>query len=197
VEALRWERDAQDAALRRDDRPLLWTLAGFESGLFLTYPGHDKLPDDYDPRVRPWYLAATDASGPQWGRPYVDSAGTGLLLAASAPIRSATGKLLGVAGVELSLSDVIQTMRDMDTPGLRGTYILDDGGRVVIDAAGKDATPISEPRLFSVLPVVNAVRSGASQGLQRDGKHLYVYDRMDSLNWTFVAHFSPNELIQP
>ncbi|MBW2514603.1 MAG: PDC sensor domain-containing protein, partial [Deltaproteobacteria bacterium] len=52
---------------------LFWIYASLERGVHLSYPGHGGYPEDYDPRMRPWYIRAKQKGSILWGPPIVDA----------------------------------------------------------------------------------------------------------------------------
>jgi serine/threonine protein kinase len=171
-------------ALQADDGLLAWTLIGFEDGLFLSYPAHETLPATYDPRERPWYLHARDAHEVVWNTPHNDSAGTGMLLAASAAVRDDAGALLGVAAMELELGRLIEELKRIDVPGLRRVQVVDPAGVAIIDT---EASPDGEPAALELEAVLVGIAAKATQGLTSAGDALVAYDRLTSLDWTLVV----------
>jgi serine/threonine protein kinase len=173
--------EAQQAALAIDDDVLQWTLAGFEAGAFLSFPGHDVLPPDYDPRTRPWYLSAQDAQGVVWGAPHPDSAGTGWLLAASTALRADDGTLLGVAGVELELSRMIDDLRDLTVPAIQRVQVIDAHGVVMMDTKQPPGGTVLSPGLLRHLA------AGDTRGLIREDQTLIAYDQLSTNDWSLVV----------
>lgn len=187
--------------LREPGAPVMWALAGFESGLLVDYPGHAKLRTGYDPRTRPWYRRAEERGATTWGSPHPDSAGTGLLLAASTPLFDEGGRFLGVAGIELALDEVIDQMTALEQPGLRASYLLEDDGDILVDSA-RDADEAHEDGDYAELAHVpigsEALRArlldGDPSGFVFDGDALYVYDQMTTLDWYYVVEVDASEV---
>jgi serine/threonine protein kinase len=177
-------RSSQDEALSRDDGLLMWTIAAFESGLFLSYPAHDRVAASYDPRGRPWYQGALGTQSVYWGAPHVDSAGTGLLLAASVQIRGDEGGLYGVAAVQLELDRFVEGLREVDIEHFRRAQLVDAEGRVLVDTEGPPTDP---PSPIELEQVRLAVASGDLRGQWLRRNELIVYDRLNTLDWTLVV----------
>ena len=189
--------------LGTDAVPLVWSYVALEEGIHMSYPGHGGYPADYDPRARPWYLAAKDADGPTWTRPYPDVNGLGVMFPCNLPLRDTDGRLLGVAGVELTFDQVVSLMSGdagLDALGARSA-LLDADGRVVASsygerqdfAAGLHDNRAVQAEPFDVAQVVEQVRGGRSGSLRADGE-VIVYDRMLSLEWTFVVRVEAGQL---
>jgi serine/threonine protein kinase len=165
------ELAAQLAPLRHAQREALdshaaldWAYLGMEEGLMMGLPGTADYPDGFDPRERPWYRQAMATDGLVWGTPYQDALGQGWLVPCSSAVRSPSGRLLGVVGVDLSLAEL--TERLLDSSGLgevRSAWILDERAQVVATSADWRITEAGMPP-FADAAVVSAIRSGAGKG---------------------------------
>lgn len=86
------------------------------------------LPEDYDPRERPWYQNALNSDGVVWTDPYID-AGSGEIIISAARKVEVNGRLIGVAAGDISLkviSDLISS-----------TKVGENGYAFMIDGEGK------------------------------------------------------------
>ena len=87
-------------------------------------------PTTYDPRCRPWYQDAVEA-GLIFTNPYSD-AGTGqLTITVAAPVYDGTDTtlMLGVVGMDVDLSDIENSIKDLNLIGDEGhAYLLAPGG---------------------------------------------------------------------
>ncbi len=87
-----------------------WIYTALESGVHASYPGHGEYPDDYDPRMRPWYVLASDIGAMVWNPP-VEDATTGQIVATvSAPVRGPNGAVAGVAGMDVAVFPVLDAI---------------------------------------------------------------------------------------
>jgi serine/threonine-protein kinase len=128
LDATDWTRIAEEGV------PLKWGYVGFETGLFVSFPGKDGYPPEYDPRVRPWYkLGASKPRSGSCDEPYVDLQGQGLLLPCVAPIREEDGTLVGVAGVELAFDEMVENYMWPDGP-VEATYLVNEDAEVLISS---------------------------------------------------------------
>jgi PAS domain S-box-containing protein len=97
-------------------------------------------PPPYDPRARPWYRGAIEKNGFSWSAPYVFASSGDLGITLSAPLKTASGTIWGVVGVDItldSLSRLLQRYQMLKTGA--------DGVLFVGDAAGQ---VIGHPRLI-------------------------------------------------
>ncbi|WP_238942338.1 methyl-accepting chemotaxis protein [Marinobacter sediminum] len=87
------------------------------------------LPADFDPRSRPWYQKATRLGRASFTDPFVDAAGTGMIISASAPVKRGTYE--GVVGADIGLS-AIQNILDNITLADAGYAALISANGVVL-----------------------------------------------------------------
>jgi HAMP domain-containing protein len=72
----------------------------------------------YDPRIRPWYKEAVAAQTPIWNQVYAGFTPGTFFIAASAPLYDRSGKLIGVSGIDILLSNIQQFLsQNPVTPG--------------------------------------------------------------------------------
>lgn len=190
--ALERERAVQDRILRVDGVPLVWAYVGLEAGVQVSFPGKSGYPDDFDPRLRPWYGLSRNHHGPRWGNPYMDALGMGRLLPCTMALHDEQGRLLGVAGVEMTFETIQGRLMDLGGfPGATAMHLLDEHGRVVISTAQGsvevDGTGALALPPFGDPALVSAVIKGESGALTLDPDRLVVFIRLAMLDWTFAV----------
>ncbi len=102
----------------------------------------------YDPRERPWWVAAMKADGPIWTPVYfwfglkgvATSTGTGY----TRPIRAADGSLKGVLVVDVSLSSLSDFLDRLSISEHGSVFIVDDSDLVVAASEGRVVTDAGE-----------------------------------------------------
>ncbi len=86
----------------------------------------------FDPRTRPWYLAAHEAGATVWTDTYVD-ANTGLLTTTcAAPIYTADGSFVGVVAFDLLLRTIQQDLLAVDIGGEGYALLINQNGTVIV-----------------------------------------------------------------
>lgn len=86
---------------------IYWAYASLETGVHISYPGHGGYPKGYDPRKRPWYLAAQKAKHLTWSPPIVDATTNQLTFTLSMPFNRPDGSTAGVAAIDVQIRDVL------------------------------------------------------------------------------------------
>lgn len=189
-------------ALKRPMRPdadgeslaLHLTYAAFEEGVLLNYPAYEALPEDYDPRARPWYRDAIGVFEPRFGAPYPDASGTGMLVPCNQAILKADGAPAGVAGADFALRTV-RAMITMDQhEGWTSSALLDGEARAFVDTARLAAA--LGPGLHDNAPaethaieadVRDAIAGERHAGwVERDAETVF-YRRLVEIDWTLLV----------
>ncbi len=124
------------------------TYLGTVDGDMIPYPPMD-LPENYDPRIRPWYKDAMSANATALTEPYMDLNTKKLVVSVVAPV---SGK--GVVGVDLEISDMVKLVNSIELGGSGYAFLVNDSGTVLIHPNTelslkplKEAFPDSTPSL--------------------------------------------------
>ncbi len=176
--------------------PVHWAYVGLENGAIFNYPGNEEYPPDYDTRKRPWYVSAVAKKhGANWGIIYPDATGSGYLMPCNKAFYDRSGKLLGVAGLDLSMDTVIEQMDMPEIAGVKKTWLMDSSGRVVLSSEEKGRkTAVSmggnKTKELGVLdiPELEAhAKEGTTSGFVMDDQDVLIFTRLKALPWILVA----------
>ncbi|MEG4484803.1 PAS domain S-box protein [Microcoleus sp. D2_18a_B4] len=88
-------------------------------------------PNIYDPRTRPWYIAAAAAKKPIWTPIYTDFLTGELAITAALPIYDAAGKLLGVAGSDVLFSRIKEFLVSLKIGKSGQTFVMERSGMLI------------------------------------------------------------------
>jgi len=94
-------------------------------------PGKELERGEYDPRIRPWYQAAVEAGKATWSPVYVFSARPILGISPVVPVYDNNGKLYGVLGIDLTLSELTDFLRSLDISPTGQAIIIERTGDMV------------------------------------------------------------------
>jgi len=89
------------------------------------------LPEDYDPRVRPWYENAIAAGDYAVSDPYLYASEPVLGVTGAIPVRDPTGRLVGVLGIDLMLDNLRALLWDLQIPKDGKAVLISENGRVI------------------------------------------------------------------
>ena len=114
---------------------ILGTYAGYEySGQNINYP-RISVPKGYDPRKRPWYIAASTGNGePIFSEVYVDAMTGANTVTVSMPFFNAAGKKTGVMGIDLALDALAEQLANTKI-GKNTEILLVDGNNRLISSS--------------------------------------------------------------
>lgn len=172
-----------------------WAYVGLASGLHYAYPGKGGYADDYDPRKRPWYQEALSRRGSFWGLPYADASGQGLILPCLRALYTDKGHLIGVAGLELKLTRVIEQFLNIsDQPSLQGLFLADQTGRVLLQSKPSEARPQIGKQAQTLPKALVEEIIQKSNGVYETPQELWVYYRINALNWFYILKIDPQQL---
>ncbi|MFG0874304.1 methyl-accepting chemotaxis protein [Aeromonas media] len=117
---------------------------------------------NYDPRVRPWYQNATKAGKLIVTAPYVSVTMQQMVVTLAEPV-SHQGQVIGVAGADLSLDDLIDEVLAMKVQGEGYAMLLDRSGLIV-------GHPQKALALKQVAELAPGLTGATLEGWSRDGE---------------------------
>ncbi|MEG4114396.1 MULTISPECIES: PAS domain S-box protein [unclassified Microcoleus] len=89
---------------------------------------------NYDPRVRPWYIAPVRAGKPTWSKIYNYFDAPKLAITAAQPVYGEDGKLIGILGSDLALSKLNQFLETLKIGKSGQTFIVERSGQLVANS---------------------------------------------------------------
>ena len=182
--------------LLREGTPAHWSYLCLENGAMLNYPAIPEFPAGYNARKRPWYVSAVSRKHvTNWGIIYPDVTGSGYLMPCNRPFYDTSGKLLGVAGLDLAMDTVIEEMNMPEVAGVKEAWLLDGEGRVVLSstekgiktAVGLDDNKSKERSVLGISELEEHTKKGTTSGFVVDGPDVLVFARLQALPWTLVV----------
>ncbi|MGR9090516.1 MAG: SpoIIE family protein phosphatase [Gammaproteobacteria bacterium] len=94
------------------------------NGLLASYPGHGAFPPDYDARERAWYRHHDGTGDIRWAPPHIDAVSGRAFINATIALHDPDGKFIGVAGIDVSLVDLLQSLTLPAALGRDGEALL-------------------------------------------------------------------------
>jgi len=95
----------------------------------------------YDPRKRPWYIAASKAKKPVWSDIYLDFASGLPTITASTPVYDAKGRLQGVCATDVVLLENLRSFLQSLSMGPHGqAFIVDPYGQMLTSSSNEPLT---------------------------------------------------------
>src|SRR5471032_2896673 len=103
---------------------------GNKDGTFIIRP-NSKMPDGYDPRVRPWYKTAQGSSGSALTEPYIDMASGQLVISIVNRVLK-DGQDVGVVGGDLSLQAIADSLNALSFDGNGYAFLVSADGKILV-----------------------------------------------------------------
>lgn len=157
-------------------------------------------PADYDSRTRDWFTNAIKTPVAIYNDPYVDMATGDFVITISRCIQDATGSTVGVAGIDInidSLADTISALRF----GREGyAFLVDSNGTVIAHAdkneIGKNAAAFENDTGKIVRNMLNG-ESGKETTAFNGVKKLVYYSYLSNLDWGIAITLPQDEVNEP
>ena len=155
---------------------------GDNQGAFTIRPD-SKMPDGFDPRTRPWYKDAVNSSSASLTEPYIDAVTGQMIISIGSAVKKA-GQTLGVAGVDLSLQTITDTINALNFNGLGYAFLISGDGKVLVHP---DKTLVTQ-YLKDIYPQDTPPISSAFSEIQANGKTRIVtftpVKGLGNVNWS-------------
>ncbi|HCN63829.1 MAG TPA: chemotaxis protein [Pseudomonas sp.] len=155
---------------------------GDNQGAFTIRPD-SKMPDGFDPRTRPWYKDAVHSSSASLTEPYIDAVTGQMIISIGSAVKKA-GQTLGVAGADLSLQTITDTINALNFNGLGYAFLISGDGKVLVHP---DKTLVTQ-YLKDIYPQDTPPISSAFSEIQANGKTRIVtftpVKGLGNVNWS-------------
>jgi hypothetical protein len=200
---------AEGTALLLGRKSLIdYAYVDLPDGIHFVWPGMASLRRGYDVTTASFYRLSENKRGARWGVPYVDSTtdpeGDDLVLPCTRGVWSPAGKFLGVAGVEMTVTKMVDTSMTMPTRTTVRTTLVDKAGRKIIDSRDARArfhgTGLDEAIVLPVFDLpdiateIRAEREGIRE-TRRDGRPIIVaLVRLEAIPWYYVVEVDAKTL---
>ena len=140
---------------------------------------------------------------PTCGNPYPDASGIGYLLPCNQAVFGKDGKLIGVAGIDMTLDQVIHTMQG------HKAYMLNENLEIMLRSEDQGLKSSSEESLikdnkekmrllFQDQTLLGELKKGKSSGVafNREKKVSYAYAKLQFAPWTLVLEIPDSLKLQ-
>lgn len=181
----------------------------FEYGQGPGFIDHEpNLPEDYDPRSRPWYRAAIDADRFIVSDPYLYASYPLLGITGAIPVYPETSdpdgethsiKTIGVVGVDILLGNLRNVLVDLRIPKDGRAVLLDDSGRIIASQFATERVetrplPGFDPALFDRIVTD---RTGSFTTQYRDTWMVMSHTVNPATGWYLVLALPYHAIMQP
>ncbi|OQA80657.1 MAG: Serine/threonine-protein kinase PknD [Lentisphaerae bacterium ADurb.Bin242] len=207
-------RDDLLARALSEGMPTKSVYVGLKGGVQFSYPWRNAYSDDFDPRLRPWYVRGKFSTIPVWGKPYVGSDYLiGLSLPCSMQICDEDGNFYGVTGLDISFNKFAKSLLNTGNVGhfVIESALIDVDGRIIVSSNSeflKTDFDLSQYKQggemqmkFFATPkirrtILNTKYGAISVNEPPYGEVIYLYAQMKSLNWVCIQRINYNIFLQ-
>ena len=105
-------------------------------------------PDDYDPRVRPWYKAALDADGFAISEPYIYASIYALGITCVVPVYDRQEQFVGVLGLDIMLQGLASMIKDLRVQKQGKVILLNQNFEILADQFNEYTENITRLKIF-------------------------------------------------
>ncbi|UCH89592.1 MAG: SpoIIE family protein phosphatase [Thermoplasmata archaeon] len=192
------------------DPHLTWVYIGTKSGMIRIYPWCTGIPETYDPREREWYKNAESSEGISWSEPYIDVAGTGLMVTCSQRVNSPQDDMFWVIGLDVTIETINSDIINTKVGELGYALLIDQSGSVIARpglAAGdnrwdesfetENLLESNNTELKAIAEKMTLGGSGVARCSFEDGEKYIAYAPINSTGWSVGFVMPVSEIIAP
>ncbi|ADU63374.1 MAG: methyl-accepting chemotaxis protein [Pseudodesulfovibrio sp.] len=203
VDVTPWPEDTLGREIRGFYQMILGSHASYKdcyvgtaNGSFII-GGNDPMPGGYDPRARPWYKeAAAQPDKAIVSKAYVSTTGDAMVSTAKAV--QGDGKIVGVAAMDISLSQLTKLITSIKLGKTGYVMLVQDDGVIIADPKN----PNNNFKNVSELPdtgyaAIFAMNSGSIAETLGGVESLAVVRTSPTLKWKFIAIIETSEITAP
>jgi len=147
--------------------------------------------DNYDARTRPWYKDAVSTNKSGVSNPYVDVSTKKLVVSVYTPLVQ-NGKLLGVVGSDIFIDTIVDTILNVDLPGVGIAYLANSENKIIIHK-NKELLNKQDTLLPQILSKEKINFASASRD---DIEKLAAYSTIDTTNWKVVIEVEKDSIYE-
>jgi sigma-B regulation protein RsbU (phosphoserine phosphatase) len=194
-------------AMQTNNRNVGTTYIATESGITIG-ANADSAPGTpyFEPRTRPWYIAANQANDLIWTDVFEDYLGRGLAITCTKPFYDINGRIAGVAGMGMYLNVLKEILTEAEIGETAYVFIINKKGEIIIsDSEQKDENSkiirgnILESGIFPremALKMTNGER-GIDHVIMDGKEKLVAYHGLRTIPWSLVIITDAEEIISP
>lgn len=180
------------ANIKATDSNIINVYVGTEQGLFYADP-YASLPSDFNHKTKEWYQQAVQSPGTIIiSDPYTDT-GSGNLVISLSCATQIEGKVMGVVGMDVDLSEFSTSLSDIAIGDNGFIYITDQNGRVI----SHPDTTLIDSDIITTLPFWTEIKNQSSgfSTYTYEGEDKYaIFDTSKATGWKVIAGLNHSEL---
>ncbi|MGM0652181.1 MAG: cache domain-containing protein, partial [Bacillota bacterium] len=156
-------------------------------------------PEHFDLRERPWYIKAINKKEIVYTEAFINASEDSIIVTAACPVYNSSGKLLGVAGGDISIEQIATLVQNKNSELFSHSFLVDSRGNVLAHPEldyNPDAGFITIEEINGKLAEIHNNSDRLSSPILLDEKEGYLaYLPVDNTDW-HLATFIPFEAMQ-
>ncbi|RKD31249.1 methyl-accepting chemotaxis protein [Thermohalobacter berrensis] len=173
---------------------ILNTYFGTEGGQMHLYP-ETELPDDFDPRTRPWYKKALENKGQViWTEPYADASSGNTTITAAKAVEH-NGKIVGVIGIDVLLNELSNEV-SKKVIGKEGYVYITSRDGIILAHPDNKLIGTNDVTNYSFWEDIKSNKNGFIEYLHENTKKFASFVTNEKTGWKLVAAMNEDELLK-
>ena len=159
-------------------------------GIFMRPVESEKqLPEDFDPRTRPWYKdAIAKPNEVIITDPYIDVVTKDTLVTVSKAVKSSKGEIVGAVGIDLSMAKIGEMLKK-DLGFKETLFVINNKGIIIFHPdTTKIGLDISNESYFENL------KGQTNVSYVKDGPVFYTCTKLNGIDWTLITEVNVKNL---
>jgi len=165
---------------------------GFGEGFINNSP---LFPDDYDPRLRPWYKSAINAKGFTISQPYIYASINALGITCVVQVYDSKNVLVGVLGLDIILGGLANIIENLQMQKKGSVMLLNQHFEILADQFDAYTGNITKLKKFEHSELING-DFGYYTSETEKGKTLTSYKIIDSTGWILLVSIPFTEIME-
>ncbi len=153
-------------------------------------------PKDYDPRIRPWYKAASDKGQAILTKPYVDANTGKMVISFAAPVFK-NGKKIGAVSADIFLTFIVDTVLNTKVSSKGYAVLTHHDGTVIVHP---DKELVNKPlpsRLATAFSGITNKNSGVMNVAIDDTDNMLAFSEVKESGWKLLVISPDSEIYAP
>jgi len=155
---------------------------------------NSKLPEGYDPRVRPWYETAIDTGTPTFTEPYRDASTEETVISVVAPIKA--GNYRGVVGADIGLGSIEETSKNVTLAGNGHAALIDSNNKILFHP-NKNLIGENIKSLIGKTPELDGTANTYSNNGTSWTAQFHPLSRAQGVDWHVVTFVNNDKMMSP
>ena len=176
------DMDRSLLSIVRKSNEFIYVYVASEQALMVMDDPKEVLPADYDPRTRPWYIAAKKLGAGSFTEPYRDATTGDMVISGLAPIKK-SGQFTGVAAGDISLDYISEMLGLVNFSGTGQVFLVSKSGDILVH----NDSNMQGKNLADIYPNHNSNLQANLTEQSRAGKDYlvgyYAIKNVPSLDW--------------